>query len=146
VSGRIYSIGYEGLTVGEFIERLVDAGVNAVVDVRLNPVSRKPGFSYRQLRDSLHAAGLDYIHERDLGNPPRNRAAFHDADHDAGRARMRSILTDVGGEALARLVDLASERRVAVLCLERDVARCHRSVVLQMVVERDPGIEVVEIS
>jgi hypothetical protein len=37
VAGRIYSVGYEGLTVDGLVERLTGARVSVVVDVRLNP-------------------------------------------------------------------------------------------------------------
>ena len=55
------------------------------------------------------------------------------------------MLSNGGGEALDRLVDLASTQRVAVLCFERDRSRCHRDVITDMVVERNRDIEVLQI-
>lgn len=47
---RIYTIGYEGATVAEFLAALQSAGVARVIDVRAVPNSRRPGFSKTQLR------------------------------------------------------------------------------------------------
>lgn len=142
---RIYSVGYEGMTVEGLVERLVGARVTTLVDVRLHPVSRKPGFSRRRLAEALAAAGIAYVHEKELGNPPDNRASFRDGDGRDGRARMRAILSDGAGGAIDRLVTLAAGGRIAVLCVEREHDRCHRAVVTELVAERNPGTEVIQL-
>ncbi len=145
MTGRIYSVGYEGLTLAGLIDRLVGARVSALVDVRLNPVSRKPGFSRRRLSEALAEAGIDYRHEKELGNPPDNRDSFRTGDGNAGRERMRAILSNGASAALDRVVDLAVDDRIAILCVERDHSHCHRDVITEMVVERNPTIEVLQI-
>jgi uncharacterized protein (DUF488 family) len=90
-------------------------------------------------------AGIEYVHERELGNPQDNRDAFRRGEGAVGRKRMRAILSNGSGPALDRLVDLARERRVAVMCVERDRLRCHRDVITEMVQEIEPAIEVVQI-
>ena len=116
MTGRLYSVGYEGRTVDELIERLSREGVTTLVDVRLNPVSRKPGFSRRRLADALQRAGIAYVNDKDLGNPRENRAVFHGRDVEAGRTRMRGMLGDpAGAAAVGRVVALASEQRMALL-------------------------------
>jgi uncharacterized protein (DUF488 family) len=145
VSGLIYSVGYEGLEVKALAERLSQAGVSVLVDVRLNAVSRRPGFSRKALEAAMSDAGIEYVHERELGNPQDNRDAFRRGEGAVGRKRMRAILSNGSGPALDRLVDLARERRVAVMCVERDRLRCHRDVITEMVQEIEPAIEVVQI-
>lgn len=145
VTGRIYSVGYEGMTLDALVDRLAGARVSVLVDVRLNPVSRKPGFSKKRLTAALEDAGIEYVHEKELGNPQDNRDSFRNGDGEAGRSRMRAMLNNGGGGALDRLVVLASNQRVAVLCVERDHNRCHRDVITEMVVERNPEIEVLQI-
>ncbi|MFZ6003050.1 MAG: DUF488 family protein [Actinomycetota bacterium] len=145
MTGRIYSVGYEGLTLAGLIDRLVGARVSALVDVRLNPVSRKPGFSRRRLSEALAEAGIDYLHEKELGNPPDNRDSFRTGDGNAGRERMRAMLSNGASSALDRVVELAVADRIAVLCVERDHSHCHRHVITEMVVERNPNIEVLQI-
>ena len=53
----VFTIGYEGATVSEFLEALADAGVKRVIDVRAVPNSRRPGFSKTPLRNSLTEDG-----------------------------------------------------------------------------------------
>lgn len=50
--------------------------VDVLVDVRLNPISRKKGFSKSSLQQALGAARIEYRHERQLGNPKSNRDPF----------------------------------------------------------------------
>jgi uncharacterized protein (DUF488 family) len=138
MKGRIYSLGYEGLTVAGLVERLQQSRIEELVDVRASPYSRRPGFSKKKLAESLAAAGIVYRHEPLLGN------AFRDEeDFDAAMDLMRAHLA--GGEpaeAVARLVSSADGRRVAVLCLENDQHRCHRQIVLEAAVAREPALEI----
>ncbi|HEX7134107.1 MAG TPA: DUF488 domain-containing protein [Iamia sp.] len=145
MAGRIYSVGYEGMTLDGLVERLSGARVSVLVDVRLNPVSRKPGFSRRRLAEAMAAAGIEYIHEKELGNPPDNRDSFRTGTGEVGRARMREMLGNGAGEALDRVIGLAANQRIAVLCVERDRHRCHRDVITDMAVERNPEIEILQI-
>lgn len=136
--GRIYSVGYEGLTVAGLVERLQQSRIDELVDVRASPQSRRPGFSKKRLAASLATAGIDYRHEPFLGN------AFRDVeDFAAAMALMRDRLaTGEPAEAVARLVNLAEGRRIAVLCLESDQSRCHRQIVLEAALTRDPTLDI----
>ena len=72
----LFTIGYEGLTIGGFIRCLKKAGVETVVDVRELPLSHKPGFSKRALGEALAKAGLAYEHWPELGCPKPIRRRF----------------------------------------------------------------------
>jgi transcriptional regulator with XRE-family HTH domain len=127
------SIGYEGHTLDSLIAELTHQQVTTLADVRLNAVSRRPGFSKNRLRDGLAAAGIGYPHLRALGNPQHNRAAFHHGDVDEGCRIYRSeIRTPEGRDALATLAALAERQPTAVLCVERDEKACHRQVILEL--------------
>jgi uncharacterized protein (DUF488 family) len=143
VAGRIYSVGYEGLSLDALVDRLAGSRVTTVVDVRLNPISRRPGFSRKRLEAALNAAGIDYVHEKALGNPPENRDSFRSGDGADGRKRMREILANGARDALQRIVELASDGRIALLCVEREPHRCHRDVITDAAVEKNPAIEVI---
>ena len=136
--GRIYSVGYEGLTVPGLVERLCQNRIEELVDVRANPFSRKPGFSKKRLAESLAAAGIAYRHEPLLGN------AFRDVDDFATAMGLMREHLGAGdpAEAVDRLVALAEDRRIAVLCLENDQRRCHRQVVLEAAHDRAPALDI----
>lgn len=142
---RIYSVGYEGLTVRGLVDMLKADRVSLVVDVRLNAVSRRPGWSKRALSTELEAAGIAYRHEPTLGNPPENRDAFRRGDSQAGSRRMRELLTDGSHSAIEHLVEDARSRPVAVLCVERASLHCHRRVITDIARELDPDIDVIDV-
>ena len=138
MAGRIYSVGYEGLTVAGLVERLQQSRIEELVDVRANPFSRRPGFSKKKLAGSVEAAGIAYRHEPLLGN------AFRDVeDFAAAMDLMRDHLSSgEPSEAVDRLIALADGRRIAVLCLETDQRRCHRQIVLETALARHPTLDI----
>lgn len=138
-SSGLVGVGYQGASLDDFVRRLVNANIATLVDVRLNAISRRKGFSKTLLASTVRAAGIEYRHLRVLGNPPANRAGFSDNTGAAGRlARQRygDLLTQPEAvEALCTLSTLGQGQRVAVMCFESDETSCHRSIVLQRVAE-----------
>ncbi|MHB9759853.1 DUF488 family protein, N3 subclade [Streptomyces sp. BYX5S] len=133
----LWSVGYEGRDIDSFVASLKDTQISMVADVRLTPISRKPGFSKTRLGNALDEAGIGYAHLRGLGNPKDNRAPFWEGRVSEGRARFRSLLrTDAARADLDRLAEHAAQARVAVLCFEKDEQRCHRQVVLETLHKR----------
>ena len=128
---RIFTIGYEGATVPEFIAALTAAGVKRVIDVRAVPNSRRPGFSKTPLRNALGEAGIDYVHLRALGTPAEGRAAARAGRHDdlrriyAGQLELPEAMAES-----AKMLELAGEVPSALLCYEREPAHCHRTLLL----------------
>jgi uncharacterized protein (DUF488 family) len=124
------TIGYEAATQARVIETLKAAKVEVVVDVRAIASSRRAGFSKTILAATLAEAGIDYVHLRALGTPKPGRQAAH-----AGRiAEMHEIyeahLAEPQAQVeLATAIDIARERRSALLCFEADAAGCHRRIV-----------------
>jgi uncharacterized protein (DUF488 family) len=138
---RIFTIGYEGVTIGEFLEALTQAGVKRVIDVRAVANSRRPGFSKTPLRNALTEAGIDYVHLRALGTPADGRAAARAGRHDdliriyAGQLELPEAIA-----AEAQMLDLAAERPSALLCYERDPAECHRTLLLSAVAPDEEAV------
>ena len=130
----IWTIGYEQTTMSAFLAALQGAGVELVADVRAIAASRRPGFSKTALAANLAEAGIGYRHFRALGTPPEGRAAARALDLAklkrvyAGQLELPEAIA-----AGAELADLAHERRVALLCYEREPACCHRTLLRQAV-------------
>lgn len=128
---RIFTIGYEGTTVREFIDALKKAGVERLIDVRALPLSRRPGFSKSPLRGALEEAGIDYVHLKALGTPPAGRAAARAGRHEelkriyAGQLELPEAMAQS-----AQMLELARDRPSALLCMEREPAHCHRTLLL----------------
>src|SRR5690242_19942569 len=71
----LWTIGYEKAGLGAFIATLRAAGIATLVDLRDLPLSRRAGFSKRQLRAAVEEAGMRYVHLKALGTPAEGRAA-----------------------------------------------------------------------
>ena len=140
---RIFTIGYEGTTVPEFIAALKKAGVHQVIDVRALPLSRRPGFSKSALKAALEEAGIEYVHLKALGTPAEGRTAARAGRH-ADMARIYAGQLELP-EAIvqsAQMLELAAEKPSALLCMEREPAHCHRTLLLKAVA---PDAEAVDL-
>lgn len=141
----LVSLGYEGRTVDDLVGDLQRESVRILVDVRLTPLSRKPGMSKRRLAATLKEHGITYVHLPALGNPKDNREPFRAGD-PASHQRFRSLLNgEVAAQALDHIAELLDGGAVAVLCFERAHAHCHRHLIVEAVLEVKPSAELVEI-
>ena len=141
----LYTIGYEGRTLGALVRALREAGVERVVDVRLTPHSRQKGFSVMALFEGLRKAGLSYEHIRELGNPPEIRTLFHSGDVEQGRAMYRRFLKNGAGASVDYLIGLAALQPIAILCREHDAESCHRHVIAEVAQRRTETLKVVHL-
>ena len=134
----IVSVGYEGVTLVKLVEDLKLRGVQTLVDVRLNAISRKVGFSKKALSAALEDSGIHYLHFPELGNERDNRPGYKELSTPSGlaaRDRFRLHLkSELAGERLADLAQLAVRHRIAVFCYEKDECHCHRQQVIEGIV------------
>lgn len=130
-------VGYEGTDVEAFLQGLVTWDVKVLVDVRLNAISRKKGFSKRALTENLSGVGIEYLHLPALGNPKENREGFASpeaSESNPSHARYKELLrSEPAEDALARLTELALQKRIVVLCFEAAERCCHRRFILEAV-------------
>lgn len=134
-SAAVMGWGYEGKSVEDLLSDAASWAVTTVVDVRLNPLSRKPGFSKRRLAAALAEQDINYVHLPELGNPKDNRAGFAEVGTDVGdaaRARFNAEVLDSEGAraALRTVADLAAQGTVLLLCFEASERCCHRALLL----------------
>ncbi|MFT2712330.1 DUF488 family protein [Clavibacter sp. Sh2126] len=135
-------VGYEGRDVDGLLAVLGSRGVEVLVDVRLNPLSRKRGLSKKALSERLAREGIEYRHEPALGNPRDNRdgyADLHGEPAEQARSAFRARLeTDEARAALDRIRAAGEARQVALLCFEADEAHCHREQILDRLRALEP--------
>jgi len=140
---KLFTIGYENATVGDFVDALTRAGVERIIDVRAVPNSRRPGFSKTPLRNALAEAGIDYVHLRALGTPADGRAAARAGKHaELERIYEGQLELPDAMAQMAQMVDLAEEKPSALLCYERDPGGCHRTLLWKAAA---PDAEIVDL-
>lgn len=125
VATTAHTIGYQGITIDRFMAKLREEGIDTIIDVRANPVSRKPGFSKSALIDRLTREGIAYNHFPELGisSHYRNKIRNH---NDLFLIYETDILPN-HPEKVSQVADLCREGRAALLCFEANPAECHRS-------------------
>jgi uncharacterized protein (DUF488 family) len=136
---EILTVGHSNHEEAQFVELLSGAGVELLADVRVNPRSRHPQFNRSPLAASLEAAGIGYSHlGESLGG---RREPAPDSPNDGwAQGSFRGYADHMAsGEfaaGLARLEELARERRTAVMCAEADWRACHRRLIADALIAR----------
>jgi uncharacterized protein (DUF488 family) len=129
---EILTVGHSNHEERHFIELLRGAGIELLVDVRQNPRSRYQHFNRSSLAGSLQAAGIGYEHMgEELGGrrTPSEGSPNKAWEDEAFRGYADHMATPQFAAGLARLRELASGRRVALMCAEADWTQCHRRLI-----------------
>ena len=126
---RLFTMGYEGVSLERFLRALIVQDIRLLCDVRRNPLSMKFGFSKGQLSRSCEALGIKYVHMPELGiasNKRRNLdtpADYEKLFDDYEETTLRSAT-----DSLHRIRDLVSvHERIVLVCFEACHGECHRS-------------------
>jgi uncharacterized protein (DUF488 family) len=142
----IYTVGHSTRPIAELLALLAEHGVELLVDVRRFPGSRRhPQYGREALAAALAGAGIEYVHEPDLGG---RRPARPDSPHTAWRVEAFRGYADYMDTppfhaALARLIERGAARTTAILCAEAVPWRCHRRLIADALVAR--GVAVYDI-
>lgn len=130
------TIGYESAPQARVIDTLKAAGVQVLIDVRAVAASRRAGFSKGLLSSSLNDAGIEYVHLRALGTPKEGRMAARKGRTAEMREIFEAHLAEPEAQLqLAQAVEIAREKKTALLCYEADHRGCHRSIVVERMLE-----------
>ncbi len=127
----VFTVGHSTRSGEEFVEILKAQGVEVLVDVRSFPGSRRyPQFNRVALSESLEKAGIEYRHEPRLGGRRAPRADSHNTAwrNPQFRGYADHMETEVFRKGVEDLLELARDRRVAVMCAEAVWWRCHRGL------------------
>lgn len=130
------TIGYESAPQARVIETLKAAGVEVLIDVRAVAASRRAGFSKGLLSSSLQDAGIEYVHLRELGTPKEGRMAARKGRTAEMREIFEAHLEEPKAQLqLAQAIEIAKARKAALLCYEADHRGCHRSIVVERMLD-----------
>ena len=144
---RLYTIGHSTRTLEDLIEALQAHEIQALVDIRAFPMSRRlPQFNRESLETSFSSAGIRYVWMKALGG--YRKKIREDSPNIALRnATFRNyadyMLTEEFEAAMAKLIALPETSRTAYMCAERVYFRCHRMLVSDWLVAH--GHEVMHI-
>lgn len=136
----LYTTGYEGNTIHDFISKLQENNIQVVIDVREIPISRKKGFSKTVLKDLLHSNEIDYIHYKQLGSPKEIRYQLHeDGNFFVFRNHYLNYLK-TRTEELEEIKTIVESENSCLLCFEKNARLCHRSIVADILYSTSENI------
>ncbi len=143
---RIYTIGHSNHSIEFFIELLRRFDIEVLVDVRSYPYSKYvPHFNRENLNPVLEDAGIEYVY---MGNllgglytlGKRKELLKPDGKIDWKKVREQDFFK----EGMDKLIKLAEDRTVAVMCAEENPLRCHRFFLISPALV-EQGVEVLHI-
>jgi hypothetical protein len=144
---HLFTIGAFGFTEAGFFDALQNAGVDTFCDIRARRGVRGSEYAFvnsTRLQARLAELEIAYRHHLDLAPEPQNRELQYSKDKEAKIAkRKRTELSPEFAHAYSEsrltefdsavfLTELRPEaRRIALFCVEREPAACHRSLVAE---------------
>ena len=142
----IWTVGHSTRSSQEFNELLLEHRIEALVDIRSFPGSRRyPHFNRHELSLTLGAAGVLYFHNPQLGGRRRPSSDSKNTawKNPSFRAYADHMESEEFKKGIADLLELIREKRTAIMCAEALWWRCHRSLVADFL--KAKGLEVIHI-
>jgi len=132
----LYTIGYEGISLESYFNRMIKNDVKVLVDVRKNPLSMKFGFSKSQLQRYCDSLGMLYVHIPEVGIESDQRQELHSqADYDKLFDQYRDKNLSVTISHQVKILQLLVQySRIALTCFEADICQCHRKHLAEAIV------------
>ena len=142
----VATIGVYGFTAEMFLERLREAGVGVLVDVRQRRGVRGSEYAWansKRLQATLAEAGIEYRHRKELAPTSElRRLQYREDDRQGVGKRSRTQLAREYRERyIAEILDradldavvaeLRTDRATVLMCVERDPEACHRSLIAE---------------
>jgi hypothetical protein len=127
---ELFTIGYEGLSLERYLNKLIQNNINLLYDLRRNPLSRKFGFSKGVLSVTLPKFGIEYKHIPELGIISQKRQNLNsESDYIELFDEYRQSLPEKKIYLQELIITLYEGKRIALTCFEEKPKSCHRQCV-----------------
>lgn len=138
----LFTIGYEGVSLEKYLNKLIINDVKLLIDVRKNPLSMKFGFSKSLLKKYCESLGISYLHIPEVGIDSDQRQELNtQSDYNALFDRYKKNTLTTTEEFQLKIIELIKQyNRVALTCFEADVCQCHRKPLAEAI-EKFPTFE-----
>lgn len=133
----LYTIGYEGISFEQYLNKLILNNVKMLCDVRKNSLSMKYGFSKSQLQNACESLGIKYIHVPDLGIDSDKRQSLNSQnDYDRLFKEYEKTTLIKNKTAIATVLSLLKQNeRIALTCFEAHQCQCHRGTLAKAITQ-----------
>jgi|TARA_Y100000589_G_C27195711_1_gene646701 uncharacterized protein (DUF488 family) len=125
----LFTIGYEGISLEKYLQKLLKNNIKLLVDVRRNPLSMKYGFSKKSLKKYCNSLGIEYVHLPEVGIQSDKRKNLNtQSDYDKlFEEYEQTTLNETLDTQLKILHLLKKHKRIALTCFEAEPCQCHRT-------------------
>jgi len=133
----LYTIGYEGISLEEYLNRLIKNDVKVLVDVRNNALSMKFGFSKTQLTNFCKSLNIEYLHIPEVGIQSNQRQELKtQSDYDSlFEIYKNKNLKQTVSQQQQILNLLKDKKRIALTCFEANICQCHRKHLAEAIIK-----------
>lgn len=133
----LFTIGYEGLSLEMYLNKLIRNDVRVLFDVRRNPLSMKYGFHKSQLQMACEGVGIAYRHLPDLGIASELRQQLNSQQdyNELFQTYRQTCLPTTRSLQQSILDALHTHQRVALTCFEADIHQCHRKPLAEAIAQ-----------
>ncbi len=133
---EFFTIGYEGISLETYLNKLIINDIKLLCDVRKNSLSMKYEFSKSQLRNACESIGIKYVHIPELGIDSDRRQELNTmSDYNRLFEEYENTTLKKNHQSLKDLFQLVNDyKRVAITCFEKEVCMCHRGRVLKALI------------
>jgi len=140
---KLFTVGFTGKSAEAFFSLLSSAGVQRVLDIRLNNVSQLAGFAKRDdLRFFLKAVcGIDYLHLPELA-PTQEILDAYRKSKKAWPQYEKDFLKLLSDRQVEKVVSKDLIHHGCLLCSEETPDRCHRRLVAEYLLEKWGNMEI----
>jgi uncharacterized protein (DUF488 family) len=133
----LFTIGYEGISLEAYMNKLIRNGVKALVDVRKNAMSMKYGFNKSQLKKACEGVDIQYIHFSEVGIKSSKRKELNTQDdYDRLFEDYKQTVLPNTVETQKDIAEVTNEyKRVALTCFEAESCQCHRRPLAEFLIQ-----------
>lgn len=124
----VFTIGYEGISLENYLNKLVKYNIKLLIDVRKNPLSMKYGFSKTLLKRFCESLGIKYIHIPEVGiNSNQRQTLEKQEDYDILFETYKDTTLRETSTQQQEIINLLNQyNRIALTCFESNICQCHR--------------------
>lgn len=124
----LFTIGYEGISLEAYLNKLIQNNIKLLIDVRKNPLSMKFGFSKTLLKRYCGNLGIEYIHIPEVGIDSSKRQELNTQnDYDVLFDYYKKTVLKSTDNNQKQIISLLKKyKRIALTCFEADKCQCHR--------------------
>ncbi|MGG8497168.1 DUF488 family protein [Tenacibaculum sp. TC6] len=140
----VFTIGYEGISLEKYFNKLLKNNIKLLVDVRKNPLSMKYGFSKTLLKRFCESLGIKYIHIPEVGiNSNQRQALEKQEDYDILFESYKNTTLKETSTQQQEIISLLNEyNRIALTCFESNICQCHRLPLAESLKSIEPDLVV----